>query len=160
MASRHPEGSRHRGMARRIRRVDIYRAHRTVERKWQVDGAEIRAEQSDLIRYVRAKAAAARRELGSRSIARWKKSRAFSFSDRLDLGEMPHPALIALPGVEALGRLARGALAFGCAPRSGWMAAETLARDLVLDGEDIVELAVVALGPEMVAGRARRPAAP
>ena len=57
----------------------------------------------------------------------------------------------ALPGVEALRRLAaRPGMLGGEQLRPD--AADDARRDLVLDGEDIVEVAVVAVAPEMAAG--------
>ena len=60
--------------------------------------------------------------------------------------------LASSPGARSIGRTAlrtRLRLAQNC----GSMAATTLARHLVLHREDVVEVAVVALGPEMRAGR-------
>ena len=61
---------------------------------------------------------------------------------------MPHSAMVTFPGVEALGRLARGASALPAVERR--LDRRRDARgDLVLYGEDVGEVAVVTLGPEM-----------
>src|SRR5579864_5199866 len=65
--------------------------------------------------------------------------------------EMPHAALVGLPGIETVGPLAQDTLLFGgkkgrlddTSDRSG---------DLVLHREDIEEVAIVPFGPNMCAG--------
>jgi hypothetical protein len=69
-----------------------------------------------------------------------------------ELGAQEQSAHDALPRVEALRRLAAGPGMLG-GQELGPDAADDAGRDLVLDGEDVVEAPVVALGPEVVAGR-------
>ena len=64
---------------------------------------------------------------------------------------MPETALEALPGIHAFGRPAPGALALDAA-ELGFERGDDRRHDLVLHGEDVLEIAVVAFGPEMVAG--------
>src|SRR5712691_8287058 len=72
------------------------------------------------------------------------------FSD-LDPAKMPHTAVIAFPGVEAVRRFAGGALALA-AFDGGHDGGRHSGGDLVLHREDVAEVAVVALGPEVPAG--------
>ena len=65
--------------------------------------------------------------------------------------EVPKPALVGLPGIEPFRRLAQHALLLGLGQR-GSMTPGDARGDLVLDGEDVAEVAVVALGPDMGAG--------
>jgi hypothetical protein len=64
---------------------------------------------------------------------------------------MPQPALIGGPGVEAPRRLAHRALLLGVGDRRGDGDRYRFG-DLVLDREDVGEIAVVALGPDVDAG--------
>src|SRR4051812_28662627 len=65
---------------------------------------------------------------------------------------MPHTAVITFPGVETVGRLARDPLALA-ALHGGQYCGRDAPRYFVLHCEDIGEVAVIALGPEMSVGR-------
>src|SRR6516165_6978495 len=67
------------------------------------------------------------------------------------LGEMPQAALISPPGVEACRRLPHRPLAFGIGDGRGNGGRHRLG-DLVLHRKDFGEVAIVALGPDVVAG--------
>jgi hypothetical protein len=69
-----------------------------------------------------------------------------------DFLEMPQPALVRGPGVEAFPRLAHRAVKFGVSDRRGDGDRHGL-RNLVLHHENVGEVAVVALGPDVLAGR-------
>ncbi len=62
--------------------------------------------------------------------------------------EVPQPALVAIPGIEIAGRLAGRELLLD--PRQFRLdRRRDLARHLLLDVEDVLELQVVGLGPEL-----------
>ena len=65
------------------------------------------------------------------------------------LAEMPHPSLVRAPGIEICRRLAYRPLPFGVGDdrRNG-----RSLRDFILHGENVGEITVVALGPDMIAG--------
>ncbi len=65
--------------------------------------------------------------------------------------EMPQAALVGAPGVEAPRRLAHGAMLLGIGDSRG-DGDRHRPGDLVLHREDVGEIAVVALGPDVVAG--------
>ena len=66
------------------------------------------------------------------------------------LMDMPYAALIALPRTQAFGRPATGDDLFGVVD-FGNDGGRYGCCDLILDSKDITQLAVVALGPEMIA---------
>jgi hypothetical protein len=78
-----------------------------------------------------------------------------AFGQRIVLGagaaHMPQPALVGRPGVEVVWRLAHRPLQLGLSDRRGDRDRHRLT-DLVLHREDVGEVAVVALGPDVVAG--------
>ena len=63
---------------------------------------------------------------------------------------MPQAALVGRPGIEALRQLAQGAVLLGIRNRWGDRNGGRLG-DLVLHGKDVSEIAVVTLGPDMLA---------
>src|SRR6266446_3790424 len=64
---------------------------------------------------------------------------------------MPHPPVVTFPGIEALRRFARGALALAALERR--VDRDRDARgDLVLHRENVSQITIVALGPKMPAG--------
>ena len=65
--------------------------------------------------------------------------------------EMPQPTLVGSPGVEAAGRLAHRALLLGLGDGRSDRGGDRL-RDLVLHREDVDEVTVVALGPDVLPG--------
>src|SRR5882762_8269000 len=69
----------------------------------------------------------------------------------VQLAEMPQAALISSPGVGAFGWLAHRPPLFGIGDGRGDSYRHRLA-DLILHREDVGEVAVVAVGPDMVAG--------
>jgi hypothetical protein len=70
---------------------------------------------------------------------------------RREAVQVPQAALVVLPRVQVLGRLAVSAFALDAA--EGWLdGGDDCVCYLVLDGEDILEIAVVAFGPEVIAG--------
>src|SRR5271165_718729 len=64
---------------------------------------------------------------------------------------MPQAALVSSPRVEAFWRLAQGAMQLSICNRWGYGGCHCLC-DLILHGEDVGEIAVVALGPDVIAG--------
>jgi hypothetical protein len=68
-----------------------------------------------------------------------------------NLAQMPQPALICGPGIKAFGRSAHRALSLSLGNGRSDGDRYRLG-DLVLDREDIGEIAVVTLGPNVVAG--------
>src|SRR5215472_5215996 len=98
-------------MSHGIRRVDIDRAHRVIQRKRKVCPAAIRPEKSNLIQIVEGERGSGRGELRIKIDRTHEETPGPFIFDRLELGEMPHPTVIALPSVETVGRLAPGALA-------------------------------------------------
>jgi hypothetical protein len=84
------------------------------------------------------------------------------FSESVVLGaglaEMPHSALAKTPGVEACRRLAHRALLLGF--RNGRGNGDRRRQgDFILHGKDVGEIAIVAFGPNMLAGLRLDPAA-
>src|SRR5215831_3865386 len=78
---------------------------------------------------------------------------------RLDLREMPQPAMVALPRIQALRQLAGSALAlaaFDCRQDRR----RDAGGDLVLHCKNICQVAVVAVDPEMAAGSLSQSIAP
>src|SRR5271169_780570 len=65
--------------------------------------------------------------------------------------EVPEAALVRLPSVKAFGRLAQHALLLGLG-QCGFDDPGDARGDLVLDGKDVAEVAVVPVGPDMSAG--------
>ena len=65
--------------------------------------------------------------------------------------EVPKAALVGFPGIEAFRRLAQHALLLGLGQR-GFDDPGDARGNLVLDGKDVAEVAVVAVGPDMSAG--------
>src|SRR5215471_14574864 len=98
-------------MARSIGIVDIDRARRMIQRKRKVRSAAIRPEKSDLIEIGEGESGGGRRELRIEIYRALKETTGSFIFLRLKLGEMPRATVIGLPGIEAVGRLAGGALA-------------------------------------------------
>src|SRR5262249_6432947 len=70
---------------------------------------------------------------------------------RSEFVEVPKSPLVGLPGIEPFRRFAQYSLLLGISER--WLDDPSHAcRDLVLHGKDIVDVAVVAFGPDMSAG--------
>src|SRR6516162_2395279 len=135
-----------------VRSVDIDRARGMIQRKRKVRLAAIRPEKSDLIEIGEGESGGGRRELRI-EIYRPLEETAGSFIFlRLELSEMPHAPVIGLPGIEAVGRLAGGALALA-ALHCGEDCRRDTGRDLVLHREYIRQIAIVAFRPKMSAGR-------
>src|SRR5258708_30621454 len=65
---------------------------------------------------------------------------------------MPHPAIIAFPSVKAVRGLARGTLALATF-HGGQYCRRDAGRNFILHCEDIGEIAIIALSPEMSVGR-------
>src|SRR5215831_12544609 len=101
-----------------VRRVDIDRTHRVIQRKQKVFRAAIGPEKSDLIQMGKGERGSGRGELWIKIDRAPKETPSAFIFNRLEFGEMPHPAVIALPSVEIVGRLPPGALAL--AALHGW----------------------------------------
>src|SRR5215472_8969247 len=65
--------------------------------------------------------------------------------------EMPYAALVSFPGIEAFRRLAQHPLLLGVSQR-GFDSPGDARGNLVLDGEDVADVAIVAARPDMSAG--------
>src|SRR5205814_1320650 len=90
-------------------------------------------------------------KVGSRSIACLKKLSVVASSSRGSFAQMPQTALIGRPGIQALRWLAHGASQLSVCNGRGQGGRQRFGK-LVLHSKNIGEIAVVALGPHMVAG--------
>src|SRR5271165_367307 len=151
MPARHPRGTRKYGMGCSIRCVDLDRTSRVFERAWNIHRSEVRAEQGDLVQISQSKGGLGRGKPPIELGCALEEASSLLVFRRFDIGKMPHPAMITLPGVEAVSGLARRALALASLDRRQYRPGNS-GGDLVLHGEDIGKLAIEPFHPEMPSG--------
>ena len=67
------------------------------------------------------------------------------------LPDIPHPLMVDPPGVQILRGFEADAVLFG-AVEFRFDCADHRRRDFILNGEYVIQVAVIALGPDMIAG--------
>src|SRR5438552_9675039 len=138
-------------MSRRIGHSDVDRTSGVIERTWEGHRSKIGPEQGDLIEIGQSECGLSRSKSRVELDRAPKEVPSLLVFRRFDTRKMPHPAVIAFPGVETVGRLARGTFALAALERRLDSLGNTRG-DLVLHREDIGKVPVVPLCPEVPAG--------